>query len=94
MYASSQLLFYASFIALLALSPFAIIDPHPYIYYGVIGFVFLLRLVSLWIVFSKASQKLGEKGLFWVYPWAEIFFVIFTPLLAFSNLLVKKPKWK
>ncbi|MBZ0244268.1 MAG: hypothetical protein K8F24_13700, partial [Bacteroidales bacterium] len=62
--------------------------------YGVVVFVFLLRLVSQWIVFAKASQKLGEKGLFWIYPWAEIFFVIFTPLLALLNLLAKKPQWK
>ncbi len=94
MYAASQLLFYISFIALLFAAPFASIDPHPYIYYGVVVFIFLLRFVSLWIVFSKSSQKLGENGLFWVYPWAEIFFIIFTPMLAISNLLVKKPKWK
>lgn len=93
-YAASQLLFYVSFVALLFVTPFAIINPHPYIYYGVVVFVFLLRLVSQWIVFAKASQKLGEKGLFWIYPWAEIFFVIFTPLLALLNLLAKKPKWK
>jgi len=94
MYAGSQLLFYAGFVALLVVTPFAIMNPHPYIYYGIVVFVFLLRLISQWIVFSKASQKLGEKGLFWIYPWAEIFFVIFTPLLAVSNSLAKKPKWK
>ncbi|MDY0077782.1 MAG: glycosyltransferase [Bacteroidales bacterium] len=94
MYAGSQLLFYAGFVALLVVTPFVIINPHPYIYYGTVVFVFLLRLISQWIVFSKAGQKLGEKGLFWIYPWAEIFFVIFTPLLAVSNSLAKKPKWK
>jgi len=94
MYAASQLFFYVGFVALLVVAPFVIINPHPYIYYGVVVFVFLLRLISQWIIFSKAGQKLGEKGLFWIYPWAEIFFVIFTPLLALSNLLAKKPKWK
>jgi len=94
LYSASQFLFYASLVALFFVAPFATINPHPYLYCGVVGIIFLLRLISQWIVFSKASHKLGEKGLFWVYPWAEIFFVIFTPLLALSNLLVKKPKWK
>lgn len=93
-YAASQLGFYIGFVALLCVSPFVSLAPHPYLYYGIVFLVFLVRLVSLWVVFSKSSQKLGEKGLLWVYPWAEIFFVIFTPMLAISNLLVKKPKWK
>ncbi|MBU2465791.1 MAG: glycosyl transferase family 2, partial [Bacteroidetes bacterium] len=94
MYSLSSFTFYVSFAALFCVSPFVRLQPEPLIYYGGLVLLFILRLVSHWFIFSKAAQKLGERGLIWVYPWADIFFIIFTPLMALSNLLIKKPKWK
>ncbi len=92
-YAASQLGFYIGFVALLCVSPFvSLAPPHPYLYYGIVFLVFLVRLVSLWVVFSKSSQKLGEKGLLWVYPWAEIFFCYFYAHVGIFKLVGQKTK--
>ncbi len=61
----SQLLFYASFIALIALcaKPAFVITGGAAFYIPILVFFFLLRFGSQMIIYHKASKRLGEKGL-------------------------------
>ena len=61
----SQLLFYASFIALIALcaKPAFVIAGSAAFYIPILVFFFLLRFGSQMIIYHKASKRLGEKGL-------------------------------
>ena len=62
---ASQLLFYVSFIALLALctKPAFTITNWAALYVPILVFFFLLRFGSQLIIYHKASKRLGEKGL-------------------------------
>ena len=59
----SQFLFYASFIALLCLSPAFHITNGAALYIPILVFFFLLRFGTQLFIYSKASKRLGEKGL-------------------------------
>ena len=61
----SQLLFYASFITLIALcaKPAFVITGGAAFYIPILVFFFLLRFGSQMIIYHKASKRLGEKGL-------------------------------
>ena len=61
----SQFLFYASFIALLALcaKPAFTIANNAVYYVPILVFLFLLRFGTQLIIYYKASKRLGEKGL-------------------------------
>jgi len=61
----SQFLFYASFIALLALcaKPAFAITNGAVFYIPILAFFFLLRFGTQLIIYHKASKRLGEKGL-------------------------------
>ena len=61
----SQLLFYASFIALIALcaKPAFVITGGAAFYIPILVFFFLLRFGSQMIIYHNASKRLGEKGL-------------------------------
>jgi len=93
-YTTSQFVFYGGFIALLFLQQAIQTSYDPIVYYAGLLLLFLIRYVSQLIVFGRVSQKLGEKGLLPILLIADIFFVIFTPLLGLSNLFIKAPKWK
>ena len=55
---------------------------------------FCLRLLSQWIIFGKACNKLNEKKLIGKIPLMDLFFTFFMPLVL-SVLVVKKQKrWK
>lgn len=93
-YSASLITFYLGFVALFFLpAPVEVYHTY-YIYPLFLVLLFVLRYVSQLIIFSKSAKKLGEKGLLGILPFADVFFVIFTPLLAMSNLFVKAPKWK
>ena len=61
----SQLLFYVSFITLIALcaKPAFVITGGAVFYIPILVFFFLLRFGSQMIIYHKASKRLGEKGL-------------------------------
>ena len=61
----SQFLFYASFIALLALCarPAFTIANNAVFYIPILVFFFLLRFGTQLFIYHKASKRLGEKGL-------------------------------
>jgi hypothetical protein len=45
------------------------------------------------VVFGKSAAKLNEKFLFVFTPLAELFFIIFNPVLLVLNVLTKPSKW-
>lgn len=53
-----------------------------------------LRLISQLIIYRKVSLKLGEGNLWVITPFAELFFMVFNPLIAFSNLVSRPYTWK
>ena len=60
---TSQLLFYASFIALLCLKPAFVITNGAAFYIPILVFFFLLRYGSQMFIYQNASKRLGEKSL-------------------------------
>ena len=83
LYFGTQLLFYGLFVALLFTNIPVFI---PLIALGI-------RFVNQFIIFVKASKKLDQKFTWLLLPFAELFFIIFNPLLSFSNLFSKPVKW-
>ena len=79
----SQFLFYASFIALLALcaSPAFTITNGAAFYIPILVFFFLLRFGSQLIIYYKASKRLGEKGLLPGLILYDFLFAILSPWL-------------
>jgi poly-beta-1,6-N-acetyl-D-glucosamine synthase len=82
-YTFSQLLFYASFIWLLFL---------PIVYFIPVG-IFVFRSLNQFLIFYKAGKQLNTKFPFFFTSFAELFFIIFSPLLLFYNLFSKPAKW-
>ena len=82
--AFSQYFFFGFFIALL------ILQVQPYITLEIFFFRFLIQM----LIFRKSMVKLGEKDLWWWFPVLEITLLFFYPMLAISNLFVRKRKWK
>jgi len=80
----SQLLFYASFALLLALG---------YNYLVVMG-IFLLRFVSYLLITKMSMNRLNERKLLVFSPIAELFLIIFYPILSLVNMFSKPDKWK
>ena len=88
----SQLVFYASLIALCLLPPaFALSHEIPYAayYFPVLGVLFLLRYVSQLFIYRGASRRLGERGLLPGLILWDFLFAIFTPLLRLSGRMRK-----
>lgn len=81
---ASQILFYASLIALLLLKT----D------YRIIAVIFLFRLIIQWPVTILAFLKLKEKGLLIFTLIFDIFVTLLYPILAIINLFNKKHTWK
>lgn len=82
-YVFSQILFYASFIWLLFL---------PLIYYIPLG-IFVFKYLNQQFIFFKVGKQLDTKFPFLLAPFAEVFFIIFIPLLVVFNLFGKPAKW-
>lgn len=80
----SQFLFYASFIALLCLKPAFIITGGEAFYIPILAFFFLLRFGSQFIIYYKASKRLGEKGLL---PGLLIYDLLFAFLAPWQRLM-------
>lgn len=54
---------------------------------------FVFRYINQIILFGKSASKLNEKFLFVFTPFAELFFVIFNPLLLVINTFSRPSKW-
>ena len=80
----SQVIFLALFVILLSLG-------YNIIY---IAGLFLLRLFSHLMITKKSMNKLNEKELLLISPIAELFLVIFYPVLSLVNMFSKADKWK
>lgn len=77
----SHFLFYACFVALLALPPaFVIVDAESF-YLPVIVTLFLLRYISQMVVFGCASKRLAEKGLLSGLLFYDFVQALMTPFL-------------
>ena len=55
--------------------------------------VFVLRYMVQMLIFKLSTDKLGGRDLLAFVPFFEVFFMLFNPLLFFSNLIIKKTKW-
>lgn len=80
----SQVIFLALFIVLLSLG-------YNVIY---IAGLFILRFFSHLMITKKSMNKLNEKELLLISPFAELFLVIFYPVLSLLNMFSKADKWK
>ena len=60
--------------------------------YLIVG-VFIVRFIIQMVLFKLSANKIGGKDLVLLSPVFEVFFMIFNPLLVFSNLIIKKVKW-
>lgn len=56
--------------------------------------VFLLHFLSKMLIMKKCMNKLNEKELLLISPLAELFLLIFYPLLSIANMISKPDKWK
>ena len=78
---ASQLLFYASFVTLLCLSPAFTITGGAAFYIPILVFFFLLRFGTQFFVYFKASKRLGEKGLLPGLIAYDFLFAFLSPFL-------------
>ena len=84
LYAFSLVAFYGLFILLLALNW----SPIP-----VLG-LFLLRLITQYIVLSGCMRKLNEKDLVPFMPFYEFLLLMFNAGILISNVIHKPTRWK
>lgn len=93
LYPFTQMLFYASFVALFCLKPALEIAAMPVLYPIVIAFLFLIRFVSQTIVLHKSSKRLNEHRL---TPWfilGDVAYLVINPIAVFMGVVGKGAKW-
>jgi len=59
----------------------------------IVASLFILRLISQLVIFSKCINKLSERKLLLFSPIFDILFTVLNPLIAFTNLVSRKRKW-
>jgi len=84
LYSLSLLLSYLGFILLLAFN---------WSVYPVLG-IFLLRLVSQYVVYARCMKKLKENDLVLLVPFYEIILLLFNAAILVSNVFHKPARWK
>ena len=84
---SSQFFFYASFIALMCLSPAFAITNGAVFYIPILAFLFLLRFGTQMIIYHKSSKRLGEKGLLPGLVAYDFLFAFLSPLFRLMGRL-------
>jgi len=62
--------------------------------YIIVGCVFLLRFVSYLLITKLSMNKLNERKIFVFSLIAELFLIIFYPLVSLVNMFSKPDKWK
>ncbi len=60
----------------------------------VVGSVFFLRFVSYLLITKLCMNRLNERKLLLFSPIAELFLIVFYPMLSLVNMLSKPDKWK
>ena len=80
----SQLVFFVLFALLLVLGYNMII----------VGAVFFLRFVSYLLITKLCMNRLNERKLLLFSPIAELFLIVFYPMLSLVNMFSKPDKWK
>jgi len=83
LYSFTQLSFYISFVWLFFL-PIHWLFPLSF---------FMIRYINQLVIFGKSSSRLHEKFNYAFTPFAELFFIIFNPLLLVINTFSKPSKW-
>lgn len=84
LYAITPLTFYGSCAGLFFLP----------IHFAVPTSMLAFRLINQLVIFGSASKQLGEKSLWIFAPFGELFFMFFTPIVAFTSIFSKPSKWK
>jgi len=80
----SKLFLYLSFIALLILN-----------YNWLISLiVFSVFFASHWVILAMSTNKMRENDLAVLSPILEIILMALSPVIYFSNLIIKQEKWK
>lgn len=84
LFSITQLLFYASTLALLVLQIF------PFIVLG----IFLIRLISVGFIQKNALKRCGERKLFLFSLLWEVFHVLAIQTITLTSIFIKPKKWK
>ena len=77
-------------LMLISLVTLLIIGGVTWITLGVIALV----IISKWIIFGKALQKLEQNSFVWGIIFWDIFYVILTPIIYFTSAKITGSKWK
>lgn len=83
MFSLSQLGFYALLIALALLGA----D------WMLLSGIFLLRLITQFIIIKRCMIRLGEKNFLLLFPFFELFLMIVNLVLGFTGLFSRKTQW-
>jgi len=80
----SKLLLFVSFIVLVILE-----------YNLLIALVaFSVFFISHWLILAMSSNKMKENDLALLSPFLEVILLALSPVIYFSNILIKQEKWK
>jgi glycosyltransferase involved in cell wall biosynthesis len=80
----SKLLLYLTFVALLILN----------YNWLIILIAFSVYFISHWIILAFSTNKMRENDLAVLSPILEIILLALSPVIYFSNLIIKQEKWK
>ena len=80
----SKLFLYLSFITLLILNYNLLISL----------IVFSVFFVSHWVILAMSTNKMRENDLAVLSPILEIILMALSPVIYFSNIIIKQEKWK
>lgn len=93
LYPLTQMLFYASLVALLFLKPAFEIAAMPVLYIPALVVLFLIRFVSQTVVLNKSAKRLGEVRLAPWFFFGDIFYLVINPVVVFLGVVGKGAKW-
>lgn len=82
-YVVGQWLFFAAFIAALVMQ----------FQWMVVTGIFALRLLIQMLIFNSCFKKLDEKGLLFLAPILELYFLFFYPVITLARVLRRKTPW-
>lgn len=80
---AGQWLFFAGFIAALILQ----------FQWMVVTSIFALRLLMQMLIFNSCFKKLDEKGLLFLTPILELYFLFFYPITTLARVLRRRTPW-
>lgn len=83
LYVAGQWLFFGGLIAALILQ----------FQWMVVSGIFILRLLIQMLIFNSCFKKLDEKGLLFLTPVLELYFLFFYPIITLARVLRRKTPW-